>query len=467
MLRSVVLAVVVGFGLPAAAQVEPVPVEAAPAADIVDGAATPEPQERREKTKRRKKKRRGDPWDRALRFRPAKGVRLDMPIEGTVWSGHLGGWGLQPDAGAALGAEIGVEPRLELKRVGIDARTDLRYAHQQAFDARLDQHRADVDGEIGWRITDTTRLAVGADFTWLQRPGWSDLYQPRLDARGEPIGGWHPTDRFGWTRLGGEAALSHTLRPRLRLTLDADIDDTVYVRDPAFDPVLRPSHLVPGDRRRGALGARVAFRTADKIWRGTVGAAFARTDWRFRFARDAGTGATHAGLGGEPANPLQSFDRFRLRQRTSAWIKPLDARVSLSTGYTLTDDRFWGYYSSHALDAELGVRVRPFRRFKVELAAGIDRRWYGDNGYAETAAHPPLDDGDTRRSKSRTHLEGRAEYRFWHRRLTAFVDARYVDRETSFPDYAPFEFPASAPYAIDWDADTWRMRAGVSIEVGP
>lgn len=344
---------------------------------------------------------------------------------------------------------------------------DLDYAHRETVDARLAQRDLDVDLTAGWTPTKRTRLTLSGGFAWRGRPGWLDLYQPRLDATGAPIGGWNTTDRFSRTAVSGRIGVEQTLSRRWQLDGWARLTDTVYARDPAFDAVLGPNHLTPGDNRRTALGARVAGRTRDKVLKGSLSLSAARTDWRYRFARDAGTGTTHAGIGGAPANPLQSFDALRVRPRISVWLKGLSTRLGLAGAWSTVQDRHAGYYSHDLFEVEASARVRPARGLKLELAGGPVWRRYTDQGYAAGPGHPALDDGDTLRETSRLWVEGRVAWTVWNKRATVFAEGRLTERTSNFPDYAPGVFPATRAYAIDWDADTWRTAVGVEFELDP
>ncbi len=420
--------------------------------------------ERRVKRKKRKR-RKTDPLEAALTFRPARGWRSTLGASAELGGGRFDGQGLHRAEGAFTELRARLEPAIHQKR-GLRLDGDLRYEQRDTYGATFAERRLRAGLDASHPVLERTRAGVGALFRSRQRPGWPDLYQPRAgegDAGADALGS---TDRYSRRTIGGHALVLHRFRGPVRLSLRAGLRDTVYTHDPTFDPVLGPNHLTPGDKRQWFGSVAVAGRSIGKLWRYRFAARMSDTRYQYRFARDAGTGSTHAGLGGVDANPLEHLVRARLRHRSSLRARPLKTRFILTGGYTRTEDLWDGYYTSDGVDVGIGLRVRPIHRLVISGSLGLDWRWYGEDGYREGGRHPPLNYGVTRRATRRT-ISSRIAYSFWRRHLTAFAEAKWRARETNFPDYEPGVYPVNRAYAIDWDTSTRQIRVGLSFDVQP
>lgn len=400
--------------------------------------------------------------EEALWIPVAEGWTLTVPVNGEVWSGYREGLGLRPEAGAVVGFETRIRPRLR-SRKGLRVDSDLRYSQRDGVDAAFAERRFRGGLTVSYPVLGSTRASATGQYRRVSRPGWLDLYQPDPGSAGQD---WLTTDRYGYSTYGGSVAVDHTLSKRLKLGLSAGVRDRTAVQDPNFDGILDPNHLTPTDRRRWVLKTYFSGRSRRKIWRYRTGLSLAKTDWRYRFSRDAGTGKTHAGPGGEPANPLYGTRTIRLRHRSSFWLKAIKARLIATGGLARVEDLSDGYYTGDDLELGLLTRVRPVRGVVVSMGGKVRWRRYGEDSYAEGGSHPALDDG-TRRVSRRVEANARLAYAFWSRRVTVFGEGSRIWRETNFPDYTPRVYPAARDYRIDWDADTWQMRVGLSFKVDP
>ena len=418
---------------------------------------------KKKRRKRRRTRRSKDPWAAALTARPWPRWQLTLAPELSLWAGRRSGLGLRPAEGHFAGLEARVQPQLRQKR-GLHVDADLRYRHLETIGYALPERR--LSGLLlgSYPIAAATRFVLVGKVDWRARPGWLDLYQPHIDATGAPTGGWRGTERKGRRTVSGALRAAHRFGDGLRLTGDVALRQRTDVQDPGFDPVLAPNHLTPTDQRRWSGGLKLGGRTADRFWRYSVGARAGHTAYGYLFARDAGTAATHAAVGGTPANPLRALWTARIKHRSSFWLKPLKLRVALKVAYTHTEDVWAGYYSSEGAMAGVSLRLRP--RSGWVLSGGLEGawRWCGTSGYAEGPTHPPLDDGAHRRAR-RLLARGRVAHTLWHKRLTIWLEGSMIRRETNFPDYVPQVYPASRAYSINWDADTWQTRLGLTVSV--
>lgn len=406
----------------------------------------------KKKSKKKRKKRKGR---RRQRHDPAKASWLPVVLwraEGSLGAGFLGGLGVRRDVAGMLLADVKARPGLAIKYFVLQA--DLGMSHRQTLGASLNETNAQADVSLGFWPSRKLRVELEGGLGARLRPGWPDLYQPLAD------GGYAPTDRHShWDRRVGLKLMAspwrhHHARVKYHYTL-AD-----YTDDPAFQAYDRPNHLAPFDHIEHRL--RLSWRYLSSMWK--LGA---KTElfWRqygFLFARDAGTGLTHASAGGAPPNPLQVLQG--LEPEVSAtlvlWKKSLE--VGLGYGLELTDDPFQGYYSRIGHHPYLELEWRPLKG--LELSADVEARLrtYGDGGYAAGRSHPALRYGDRRvdnRFSSTVEVS-------WSpmKDVTLFARAHYRLRDTNFPAYKPGVFPAQQSYDIDWSYQNVQALAGVAFE---
>ncbi|MBN1210842.1 MAG: hypothetical protein JXB05_38695 [Myxococcaceae bacterium] len=379
----------------------------------------------------------------------AGGPGFDVQLRASVSAGAFQGWQVRKDGGALVVAEAAAIPTA---RYGdFILRLPLRLAHRQTFGASLPETQGLGGLELTWKQSRRLKLSVEGGLVGFWRPGWPDLYQPLADGSFAPTSRASHLDR----RFGAELVGTPMRRHRLRLSYRYALSD--YATDPAFQPIDEPMHLTPLDHTEHAL--ELGWRYVGKGFRLMAGVrGFARQD-SFLFARDAGTGRTHAGPGGLPPNPLQSFRGGEPSVGGKLWL--LQRRLELEAGYGLglVEDRFQGYYSYTEHHPELRVDYSPVERVSLRATAAAWLRSYGENSYVEGPGHPPLTSGD-RRVVRRGVLGG--ELRFQLRPgLTAKLEGRWVVNKSNFPPYVPGVFPRSRAYDIDWNYQNWLALGGL------
>jgi hypothetical protein len=413
-----------------------------PADAELDGAPADPP---RPEKKKKKKKARGDAGWTVAGFQ----VAVDT-VEATSATGFLHGHGTL-DADAAF-LEAGAEARFEAERGRWRLRAPVEAAHRSTAGASLDESDGAVGLELRYRKSRLLRLTAAAEIAGVWRPDWPDQYQP------QPGGGYAPTDRYShWDReLELGVASSPWKRNHGRLKYDYTIVD--YRSDPNFDPLDEPTHLVPSDHSRHRLRgswSRNGDRTSlDASLELSVKSYF------FAFARDAGTGLTHAGAGGAPPNPLQRL--IGVEPAVGVEREIGDWQLEVDYSFEVVDDVFEGYYSytGHHPGIELSRKLGDHR---VGIEGELWWRRYGPGSYAESASHPPLTYGD-RRVDRKGKIELAGEYRVATSWL-ATAATSLVSRRTNFPPYRPGVFPSSRQYSIDWNYDNWQLMVGIEHEL--
>jgi hypothetical protein len=211
-------------------------------------------------------------------------------------------------------------------------------------------------------------------------------------------------------------------------------------------------HLTPVDH--GTHEVQLTWRAAYHGF-----AAAARVDYQHRndlvlLARNAGTGTTSG-----YRNPLQRLDL--VEPSVEGELHKLGGRVdvTLSYGYLLQNDPFQGYYSyrGHHPRLEADYAATDSLRIRARLEAWIIQ--YGPNSTAPSR----LKSGD-RRYDNRVAISGALAYRLTQT-LTARLDARWVKRDTNYPDYVPGVYPATRFYDIQWDYLNTEVLVGVEYRL--
>ncbi len=434
----------------------PAPIQAGPGADAavddtaVDDAAatataTPAPTDavtveadaprKKRRTKRRTK--RSAVW------------RVDVEAGALAMAGALQGEAHRPGTAAVMQAEA--DARVDVTRGQWRLRVPIEASHRETQGASFDETGAAAGAALRWRHSARLRITAEGELSGVWRPDWPDPYQPA------PTGGTMTTDRYSHLdrSVGATVALIPIKHHHARVAYEYTLVD--YRQDPAFDAIEEPNHLVPSDHEQHALD--LSWRYFGSGWKAGVGADLFVKQYFFAFARDAGTGYTHAGPGGAPPNPLQrlrGLEPSASVERT--WLDD-SLEIDLSYGYEIQQDTFEGYYSyrGHHPVAKLRWTVRRGH----ELSARAELRWrtYGPNAYAAGPSHPPLTYGDRRVDRRGVVSTG---YRMnlgggW----SAVADGSITRRRTNFPSYEPGVFPASRAYDIDWNYDNWALLLGV------
>ncbi len=376
---------------------------------------------------------------------PGLGVRLRANLS----AGAFQGLQVRKDRGALIVAEVAA---ISTARYGdLLLRLPLRLSHRQTLGASLSETLGNGGLELTWKQSRRLKVSVEGGLSGFWRPGWPDLYQPLAG------GGFAPTSRASHLdqRLGVELVGTPIRRHRLRLSYRYVLAD--YAADPTFEPIEEPMHLTPLDHTEHAL--ELGWRYVGKGFRLMAGVrGFARQD-SFLFGRDAGTGQTHAGPGGLPPNPLQSFLGGEPSLGGKLWLFQRRLEVEAGYGFELVEDRFQGYYSYTGHHPELRVAYSPMERVSLQATAEVWLRRYGENSYVEGPGHPPLTFGD-RRVDRRGVVGG--ELRFALRpELSVKLEGRWVVSKTNFPSYVPGSFPRSRAYDVDWNYKNWLALAGL------
>lgn len=390
-----------------------------------------------------------------------------MPMDLDLAIGTLDGYRTLPDQRGPFGqASVGLTPTLRWRRGIFLMRAPLALARRQPIAHEVQWTRASGGLNLDGKVADGLRVASKTSVGVKSMPGLPDPYQPIVAIDGRPTGRLNTTDRHGYWSV--TAAGEVGWRPAgdtgaTEWTLGGDFDQRIFNQDPAFDPILRPNHLTPGDRHR--YGAEVGVRTTIKRWgyRARFKARVSKTDFHFILARDADTGLTHGAPGDPPANPTARFVRTSLSHRSSLWLRRFKTRVFVDLRYTSNDDRFAGYYSWSGPRIEPGLRVRPAKGWKLEVSAAAETRQFTSDGYLVGTTHPPLDGGDSIRAETRLSARARVSFRPrstpW---LTTWFKARAKRRDTNFPNYVPGVFPEDSAYDIDFDTSELSARLGAS-----
>ncbi|MBI5501406.1 MAG: hypothetical protein HY907_14265 [Deltaproteobacteria bacterium] len=354
---------------------------------------------------------------------------------------------------ATAGASLDVEPSVAIDdwRLRVPAELSMR----ETWPTSLAELRSELRLAVEWRRDSRLRIGLEGGARLVLRPGWPDPYQPQAD------GTLARSDRHSYVRPVAEATIAGipVRHHHARLVYGYAYSD--YREDGDYDPLQYPDHLAPADNERHSV--RAVWHWLDGGWRvgGEVDASW--TAYRSAYARDAGTGATHAGPGGASPNPL--LELWSVEPAVDARVELLDGVLTLRLGYghPFVIDAFQGYGSYQGPHVSAGIEVRPLPGLEIVAEADLEWRFYGEGGYAAGGDHPPLDDGSSRTDH---RYRPRIELRYALTEGLSLTGAgEYLARRTNYPDYVPGVFPASRSYAIDWDYDDWLVLAGLEYRV--
>ena len=413
---------------------------------------------RPKRTRRRKKRKKKKGPARLMRWRLGEELRLRVPATLTLRGGQLEGEGSRalsgPFGAATLKAQVALRRRGERWRLYLP----IRYSHRETVGYSLGYR----DLSVGARFKPSKKTAYHLTGRFMLRPDWPDLYQPAVDGLGQPTGELLGTDRYSYTRIELGARHDYRLPSRWRMRARAQVYADLFAIDPAYDPANRPTHLVPKSVTGGAVSARLRGRIFGGL-REQVDARVELKHYLHTFSRDAQTGRTHAGAGGAPPNPYQTFVTSSVLTRTSHWLKGPKLRLIGRAGYTFNADTYEGYYSYHRLELGAAIRWVPTSWARLSLSYSWLPSYYTDSGYAAGGSHLPLDDGGDLRWSTTQRASARLEFKLWRGQVTPFAHASWLQRDTNFPDYEPFVNPASQPYTIDFDYVNLRAEAGVRL----
>ncbi len=374
--------------------------------------------------------------------------RTTVLAEAETRGGVLTGEGTVRQTAAFAAVEATVTPRIERGRWRFDLPVEV--TDRETFGATFPERSGEVDPEVRWKRGARLHAAGHAGVAGTWRPDWPDPYQPAPGGEMLPTSRRSHLDVFAGAELGGIPVRHHHARAELEFRrVDYDADES-------YDPIDAPTHLVPGDT--DSIDLDTSWMYHADAWKLGGAVEVSYQHWRQQYARDAGDGATHAGSGGPPPNPLQST--IGVEPAVVGEITRGALEVDVSYGVPMQKDLFQGYYSFVEQHPELDVTVDLAR---VDVKVSTDLRWrsYGANSYAPAPPdHPALDFGTRRSDRTFTSaLDVTVPLRGG---LAAIAGIAYKMRRTNFPDYTPGVFPMSQQYSIDWDYDDVTAFAGVS-----
>jgi len=295
------------------------------------------------------------------------------------------------------------------------------FDHRQTFGASLRETKGRAELEGNWSPFKKLTLSAGIGVRAALRPAWPDLYQP----------GFAPTDRYSYFERGAKVELfGFPLRHQFgRLRYEYSLID--YTNDPNFLAVERPTHLVPFDHDEHRVVAQWRFVGAD--YKIGLGADAFQRSWFFEFARDAGTGKTHASAGGPPPNPLYVLRGLEPAVSFSVDLFKEALNVAVEYRFELADDVFQGYYSYTAHHPVLRVRLRLPGGAELRARGEANARTYGSHSYTAGPSHAPLSDEERRYDR---RAEGSISMHLPLRSGVAIIaEATARMRHTNFPDY--------------------------------
>lgn len=396
-------------------------------------------------SKKKKRKRNGKHKSQ----RDVESWSLSLPGAASMSSGYLHGLTYRAVSTPVVVSDVKLRPGYGNKIWEFTLPVNL--TQRSTFAESLDQTEGGVALKVESKQVPRLTLGAAAEVLGAFRPSWPDPYQPQTD------GSLTKTDRHSYYERS--LRVEAVARPARRNWLAAGYQYSLvaYEQDPAFDAFDAPSHLVPGDHERHQL--ELYWRFLKKPFKLEVGAqGFLRQSFFF-FARDAHTGATHAGRGGAPPNPLQETRGIEpeISVRWRSWAERWT--LSGTYGYAVVEDTFQGYYSSASHHVELVSAHRLGRTLRLEVAGEGWLLKYGPRSYREGPGHPPLTSGD-RRFDRRLQLRTEASAPLGHN-LVAELQAKWVVRETNFPAYRPGIFPASRSYDIEWNYENVLVLLGL------
>ncbi len=394
-----------------------------------------------------------------IRNRIGKFWLLMVPMSAEASTGYASNWKQRKAQGGLLNLQAEAVPTMRYKRGRFKVALPLSVSYRETFGFSLREVRLREGLELSGRPWKWLEGSLAVTLDHVLRPSWSDFYQPLLNSDGTPtqLG---TTDRYSYNAwsLSGELTVPYDLGGS---SLSGGFKRRVYSVDSAYDPVLSPTHLTPYDRdiyyaslsSMLDLGKGFSVRLKGRIQ--------AIRD-PLTYARDAGTGTTHSGPGGTPANPKQEFLRWDTGLRLSGWFPSLNTRLVLNLGFEQNLDTFQDYYTWSAPSGELSVRVRPVRLLSVEASYGLTWRTFTDQGYQQGPGHPALDEGELRQMVKQ-RFASRVTYAFWGKQIVPYLEMVWQSAQTNFPDYEPYVFPAESAYDIDFDYSWLTIMTGLEM----
>ena len=450
--RAIVAMAVIVVPARAHAEEEPVSVETAPAVTSPavtspDGTTSDTPSEARPRRKKKKKRKGAAGGTATTRTTDDAESGVMVPWQVAATAGMLAGSGTLVENAATTGLSAEVVPTWQRGR--LELRVPVKVEHRQTFGASLVASDARAGAAATYRSSPRLRIGGTFELRGVWKPSWPDQYQPNAD------GTLAETDRYSHVDVSVGAAVTTIPIRHWHGRLAWELGVINYADDPNFNMIDEPTHLVPGDHVENAVKAD--WRYFGDAWKAGVGLDIAYASYDVQYARDAGTGLTHAGPGGPPPNPFYREASVEPKLGVDLDLAGGDGELDLSYGYEIVSDRYQGYYSyrGHHPEAKLTWHVG-----ELEAALKADLKWrtYGPDSYAPGGSHPPLEYGDRRVDhRFGSGLDVRyAVTGNW----TLIGEADAIIRRTNFPNYVPNMFPASRQYDIEWSYENYVVLAG-------
>lgn len=331
----------------------------------------------------------------------------------------------------------------------LELATSLAIADREAFQGELTERSGKAELELTLRTSNRLRVTLSTEGRVTSRPDWPDLYQPRGD------GTLGPTDRFSHLDVGGGLALTAIPIAHWHTHLDLAATRRDYVTDPMYS-LSRPTHIPPKDHVE--MSAKADVRYFGEGWKAGGGIDIGYRSYASIYARDAGTGLTHAGAGGPPPNPLYRVATFEPQLDGDLDLAGGAGELDASYGYEIVNDLFQGYYTYRGHHPKAKLRWR-FGQVEITIKTELAWRTYGKDSYAMGSNHPALTFGD-RRVDRRWSASLTPRYAVT-RALAITGDVDYSIRRTNFPDYVPGLFPDTQEYDIAWNYQNLVATVGV------
>jgi hypothetical protein len=370
--------------------------------------------------------------------RTEQGGWIDLRLE--LLGGAFQGRTVRHDSGGVAIAEAAIIPALRTGDWKFEL--PLHLSHRQTFGAPLPESKAAATAIAEWRATRHFRVTPEAGLSAALRPGWPDLYQRQAD------GTLPPTDRYSYFSWHAGASLSLTPFPHHHPKLRYRYLAYRYRADPNFQADIDPMHITPVDH--GTHEVQLTWRATYEEFAAAAGVDYQHRQDLVLLARNAGTGTTTG-----YSNPLQRLDL--VEPSVEGQLRKLGGQVDVTLyyGFLLQNDPFQGYYSyrGHHPRLEADYAATDSLRIRARLEAWILR--YGPNSTSASR----LKSGD-RRYDNRVEISGELAYRLTET-LTARLDARWVKRDTNYPDYVPGVYPATRFYDIQWDYVNTEVLLGI------
>lgn len=350
-----------------------------------------------------------------------------------------------------------VDPSVQWSAFTLSLPTQLE--HRETWGAHLSRTDASSTLMLEFKPVRQFKATLEGGVAAIAKPAWLDPYQP-VDNLVD--NGLLPTDRRSRLDTTFGARVMAVPWSKTFARLGYAFTRSTTTRDPAFDPIERPNHLTPRNNDEHRL--RASLKTTFGALKPGVSVSAFQREWFFVFARDAGTGSTHAGPGGDPPNPLQLFRGLEVEPEAELTLLNEAVVIDASWRLRLVDDVYAGYYSRVENRVSLGVQTHSGPdelRLETRTRFDFNHVLYGEDSYAAGGRHPALDFED-RRTLRRSRVTVAA--RFPENAPVHLVGELAASTQvTNFPDYAPGIFPRTQNYVVDWDYQNASAWLGLEV----